>query len=244
MSPAAATPRNSKNHLRSLRDKDHALYPATWSATSNSSSFPSLQQCELSLLTWTDTSAEEWNRWHPEFFIQLDRLVRRSTPRNTVVFSGHRLWWLLSCGEVSLNLKTLQRRIIRSLNKTVIQEQIPDLEHSLIAQRIGKWSGSTVYVSQGLAGIFADLAAGESVLDSFALPFRRRSQKQKSNFDNLTLSKGSGISSKSHPSKTSNRKLSHRNDRPSSSGWIAQPLLTPLGQIHRQPFQDLLSAIH
>jgi hypothetical protein len=244
MSPAAATPRIHKTHLRSLRDKESSRYPATWSATNDSPRFPSLQQCELSLLTWADSSAEEWNRWHPEFFIQLDRLVRKSTPRNTVVFSGHRLWWLLSCGEVSLNLKTLQRRIIRHLNKTVTPQPIPNLEHSLIAQRIGKWSGSTAHVSQGLAGIFADLAAGESVLDSFALPFRRRSPKQKTNFDKLTLSKAPKISSRTQSSKSSNRKGRRRDDRASSSGWIAQPLLTPLGQIHRQPFQDMLSASH
>lgn len=244
MSPAAATPRTHKPQLRSPRDKEGSRYPATWSATSVSPRSPSLQHCELSLLTWTDALADEWIRWHPEFFIQLDRLVRKSTPRNTVVFSGHRLWWLLSCGEVSLNLKTLQRSIIRNLNKNSTPEQIPGLEHSLIAQRIGKWSGSTVYVSQSLAGIFADLAAGESVLDSFALPFRRRSQKQKTNFDKLALSKGGRHTSSSHSSKSTYRNRSRHNHDSPSSGWIAQPLLTPLGQIHGQPFHDLLSASH
>jgi hypothetical protein len=69
------------------------------------------------LVTWGDTSAESWTNWHPEFLIQLDRIIRKSTPKNTVIFSGHRVWWLLSCSEVSINLKTFQRRVIRNLRK-------------------------------------------------------------------------------------------------------------------------------
>jgi hypothetical protein len=242
MSPASAIPRINKTSQRSPRDREATRYPATWSATSSVPHFPSPQQCELSLVTWGDTSAESWTNWHPEFLIQLDRIIRKSTPKNTVIFSGHRVWWLLSCSEVSINLKTFQRRVIRNLRKESSLKSTQNIDHALIAQRIGKWSGSTVYVAQGLAGVFADLAAGESILDSFASPFRRQNQRRETNFDKLTVPanrRAAGSTSSCGKGKSSR---SRRGSNASSSGWISQSLVSPLGQIRWQPFYDLLCA--
>jgi hypothetical protein len=164
----------------------------------------------------------------------LDQTIRHCSPRCTMVCGGHRVWWLLNSGNQSLKLKNLKGRIERAILKQAIANPLFEkLEDSLIVQRIGCWNGPTTTTAKGLAGIFADMAAGQTLLDNFGLPFERQfsasvSDKRKSAEKVTKTAKG----------KTGNfeaRTKKSRTSKPRGSAWITTPSIPTLGQFQATP---------
>lgn len=196
------------------------------------------EQIELILVTWHPFILED-SYCDDDLAAQqiLDQTIRKCSPRSTMVCGGHRVWWLLNSGNQSLKLKNLKGRIERAILKQAIANPLFEkLEDSLIVQRIGCWNGPTTTTAKGLAGIFADMAAGQTLLDNFGLPFERQhaspvNDKKKSV---EKTSKSTKHKSQNLPSRSKTSSLS----KSRGSGWISTPSIPTLGQFQAAASQQ------
>lgn len=191
------------------------------------------EQIELILVTWHPLIIED-TYCDDDIAAQrvLDATIRKCSPKSTMVCGGHRVWWLLNSGQLSLKLKNLKCKIERAvLKQSTANPLLEMLEDSLIVQRIGCWNGPTTTTAKGLAGIFADMAAGQTLLDNFGLPFERQhtsSPRKKATVKNQEAAK-SKTQRPPIPSQKSNR------SQPSGSSWITTTSISTLGQFQASP---------
>lgn len=193
------------------------------------------EQIELILVTWQPFILKD-SYCDDDLAAQriLDQTIRKCSPRSTMVCGGHRVWWLLNSGNQSLKLKNLKGRIERAILKQAIANPLFEkLEDALIVQRIGCWYGPTTTTAYGLAGIFADMAAGQTLLDNFGLPFERQfsatvNNKRKSaeKVTKTTKGKTGNLQARTQKSRTS---------KPRESAWITTPSIPALGQFQATP---------
>jgi hypothetical protein len=195
------------------------------------------EHIELVLVTWHPLILED-SYCEDDLAAQriLDRTVRQCAPRSTMVCGGHRVWWLLHSGAPALKLKNLKRRIERSILKQAFDNPLFEkLDDSLIVQRIGCWNGQTTNAAKGLAGIFADMAAGQTLLDNFGLPYERQygqpadTKKQTATKQNQT---GTTKPQSARAKSSSNRSAV---SKPRGSAWISNPAIPSLGQFQATP---------
>jgi|GEM_PF-3085337 len=181
------------------------------------------EQIELILVTWHPLILED-SYCDDSLSAQyiLDETIRKCSPRSTMVCGAHRVWWLLNSGTPSIKLKSFKGRIARCILKHGDKNpMLEKLEESLIVQRIGSWNGPTTNTAKGLAGIFADMAAGQTLLDNFGLPFERQYRySQNSRVKRTTKTTKTKPKPKSATEKKSRHSLI---GSPRKSAWIHAP---------------------
>jgi hypothetical protein len=201
---------------------------------SNAQTVNNDEHIELILISWhplilVDRFSEEANAAQKV----LDKTVRDAASRSTMVCGGHRVWWLLNSNKQALKLRNLKAKIERLIRKQPADNPLFEkLDESLIVQRIGCWTGPTTMMAKGLSGIFADLAAGQTLLDNFGLPFER----QHSSFPSESRTK----KTKAHSDSSNSTRTSSKNKRgtaseknvKNTSRWINNPSVPTLGQWH------------
>ena len=181
------------------------------------------EQIELILVTWHPLILKD-SYCDDSLAAQhiLDDTIRKCSPRSTMVCGAHRVWWLLNSGTPAIKLKSFKGRIARFILKHGDSNpMLEKLEDSLIVQRIGSWNGPTTNTAKGLAGIFADMAAGQTLLDNFGLPFERQHRHSQNS--------GVKVATKTVKTKTKPKSSIEKKPKPShigssrKSGWIHSP---------------------
>jgi|694.fasta_scaffold00104_93 hypothetical protein len=181
------------------------------------------EQIELILVTWHPLILED-SYCDDSLAAQhiLDETIRKCSPRSTMVCGAHRVWWLLNSGTPVIKLKSFKGRIARCILKNGDNNpMLEKLEDSLIVQRIGSWNGPTTNTAKGLAGIFADMAAGQTLLDNFGLPFERQHRHSQ---NSRVKHSAKTVKPKPKPKSSTAKKTkpSHIGS-PLKSGWIHSP---------------------
>lgn len=235
MSSVLTASKTRKNASSAERSANYAKEAASNRLTdtlrwlSNAQTVNNDEHIELILISWhplilVDRFSDEGNAAQQV----LDKTVRSASPRSSMVCGGHRVWWLLNSNKQPLKLRNLKAKIERLILKQPLDNPLFEkLDESLIVQRIGCWTGPTTMMAKGLSGIFADLAAGQTLLDNFGLPFER----QHSSSTLQTQAKKAKTQSNSPDStRSSSRKKRDRSRGENSSRWISNPSVPTLGQ--------------
>lgn len=240
MTAVIQVPKNRKNSTPSERanvserDRTGSKLSATLRWLANNPIVRLDEQVELILVTWHPLIIED-SYCDDDLSAQriLDQTIRKNAPRSTMVCGGHRVWWLISSGKQSLKLKNLKGRIERAaLKQSTANPLFEKLGDSLIVQRIGCWTGPTTASAKGLAGIFADMAAGQAILDNFGLPFERQHTSSTRTRRKNSVTK---TSVNSQPQHTKNKSKKNTLPKPRGSAWIHSPSIPFLGQYQATP---------
>ncbi len=244
MSSLALVPRTRKTRPVLDRGRVASRLSATLQWLTDSHTPAADENIELLLITWHSlTIVDRFSKVEIAAQELLDQAIRRSAPRSTMVCGGPQIWWLLNSTNQPIKIGLFRNRIVRAVTSQKKRNPLLDnLADSLIIQRIGKWHGATGEIAHGLSGIFADMAAGQSLLNNFGLPFERQhsSVTQKSSKTRpklLTQSRMTDHRRGTKSTKTSTKAQSQ------GSAWIAQPKLGAIGLWHPLPCYQRL-ALH